>query len=326
MHFNFCLLLKQRLRTIRGEVKQNLYIKIGILCIICCCCFVVSLILGVCGAVLYDGSFNRTTSVVQIHRQSVPLITIHDLSTHLVRLTEFGTDLVPITFYTLSDCSSLDSFINVEINEFVNFSSLTNKTKAATELYLVRHTTLTVDITTDVIPTYATNHCIAFLLVFDNFDNFLNFTSSSFLDEEFYYKECIVNEQLQMKILTFDKLSYYYIGVYTDIPTEATTFSLHFLGTYLQYDISNRDAVCTIDSIDALSCGFAPNTNQQTCIVGSVPPISTDTPFQVTVSYYIYTAVKYSEAYIFFIPLLIVTPFFFWIFFWFCYCCYYRTK
>ncbi len=77
-----------------------------------------------------------------------------------------------------------------------------------------------------------------------------------------------------MMNITFDKPSYYYIGVYTDIPTEATTFSFHFLGTYLQYNISNGNAVCSIDSLDNVNCDFSPNINQQfkTCMVGFVPP------------------------------------------------------
>ncbi|XP_064398906.1 uncharacterized protein LOC135345411 isoform X2 [Halichondria panicea] len=300
--------LTQRLR--RDETKPK-YIKFGILFISFCCGFVVFLILGICGVVLYDGySFISTTSVVQIDRQSVPLIVIHDLPTDLVRLTEFGTDFVPISFYTLRDCSSNDSFINVEINETitVNFSSPTDKSKPVTELYLARNTTVTVAITTVVLSNYETNHCVAFLFVFDNFDKFLSFTSSSFLVKEFYYKECIVNEQLQNMNITFDKPSYYYIGVYTDIPTEATTFSLHFVGTYLQYDISNKDAVCTIDSRDDLNCDFFPDyNNQQTCIVGFVPPISTDTPSEVTVSFYMYVG-KYWETSIdssFFTPLVL---------------------
>ncbi len=292
------------------KTKSPWSIAYGIFCLIGCCWFVVFLILGICGAVLYDRySLVDTTSVMQIHRQTVPLIAIHDLSTKFIRLSEISrTDVVPISFYTLSDCFSDDSFIDVEVDEIVtvNFGS-TDKTKAVTEFYLLRNTTLTLNITTDVIPTYATNHCIAFLLVFNNFDKFFNFILSSSLesDENYYYKGCIANEQSQTMNMAFNKPSYYYIGVYTDIPTEVATFSLHFLGTYLQYDISNKDAVCTIDSRDALSCEFSPENNQQTCIVGSVPPISTVTPFGVNVSSY---AAANSDAAVdayFFIPLMV---------------------
>ncbi len=284
-------------------------------CLFCYCCwFVVFLILGICGAVLYNGySFVGTTDVVQIHRQSVPLIAIHNLSANFIRLAEINeTDLVPISFYMLNDCSSKDVFIDIKINEIVTvkFGSPTNKSKAVTELYMLGNTTLTVDITTVVISNFSTNHCIAFFLVFDSVNKFSNFISSFSLDKEFYHKECIANEKSQTMNITFNKPSYYYIGLYTDIPTEATTFSLHFLGTYLQYEISNGNAVCTIDSLDNLNCDFSPNilnTNQQSCIVGSVPPIYTDTPFGVkraTVA--LYTAAN-SDAAIdayFFIPLL----------------------
>ena len=224
-----------------------------------------------------------TTSVAQIHRQSVPLIgTLDNPSTFdSVRFSEptNGTDFVPISFYTLRNCSSSAAFIDVEINEMVivNFGSSTDKSKAVTELYLARNTTIIVDVITDVIPTYATNHCVAFLLVYDDFSNYINFVSNSEeLENNFYHKECIVNEDSQTMNISFNTPSYYYIGVYTDIPTEATTFSLHFLGTFFQYNISNRNAGCSIDSIVAfLSCEFSPNTNsmsKETCIVGSVPP------------------------------------------------------
>ncbi len=221
-------------------------------------------------------SLVSTTNVAKIHRQSVPLIGILDnpSTSDVYRFSE--PDLVPIAFYTLRDCSSDDSFMDVEINETmtVNFSSSTDKSKAVTELYLLGNTTLTLDITTDVILTYATNHCIAFVLVYDDLSNYINFISNH-SGKNFYHKECIVNEDSQTINITFNKPSYYYIGVYTDIPTEATTFTLHFLGTYLQYDISNENAVCSIASINELSCKFSLNTNswsQEICIVGSVSP------------------------------------------------------
>ena len=275
-----------------------------------CCCFIVSLILGICGAVLYDGySLVGTTNVVQIHRQSVPLITIQDPSTNFVRLSEIitsGTDLVTIIFYKLSDCSSSTAFIGVKINEImtVNFSSPTIKSKAVTELYLAGNTTLTVDITTNVIP--STNSFTA-LVVFDNLRNYLNFISSSSLDN-YYFMDFIANKKSQTKILIFNKTSYYYIGVYTDIPTEVTAYTLHFRGTILQYDITKGNTFCFISSLEDLSCDFSPNSNQQTCIVGSVPPIYTDTPFGIrgtTVEYY--TALNSDTATntLFFIPLML---------------------
>ncbi len=213
--------------------------------------------------------------MIIIHRQSVPLIAIHDPSTYFVRVSEIretSRDVVPITFYTLSNCSSKDSYIDVEINEIVavTFGSPTDYGKAVTELYMLGNTTISIDITTEVVPQYSADYCIAYLLVFDDLNNYFSFISSSGANG--YYQECIVNEQSQTKNLTFDKPSYYYIGVFRNIPTEATTFSLHFLGTYLQYDISKGNAVCSIDSIDALSCEFSLNTNQPACIVGSVRP------------------------------------------------------
>ena len=237
-----------------------------------------ALLPGILYLVFYDGSsLVGTTIVAQIHRKSVPLIKKLDNPSAFdsLRFSEptNRTYLVPISFYTLRNCSS---FINIEMNETmtVNFDSLTNYGKAVTELYLLGNTTLTVDITTEIVPNYLTDYCIAFLLVFDDFDKFLHFTLNSFLVEDFYYKGCIENNKSQAMIMTFDKPSYYYIGVYTDIPIEVTTFSLHFLGTYLQYDISNENAGCSINSLDNVKCDFSLNTNQQlqSCIVGFVLP------------------------------------------------------
>ena len=72
--------------------------------------------LGITGAIFYDDySLVNTTSVALIHRQSVPLIATHDLLTKFIRFSEIsGTGVVPITFYTLSDCSS---FADIEFNE-----------------------------------------------------------------------------------------------------------------------------------------------------------------------------------------------------------------
>ncbi len=259
--------------------------------------------------------------------ESVPLIGILDNPSTFdnLRFSEptNGIDLVPISFYTLRNCSFEDSLINVKINETrtVNFGFPTDKSKAVTELYLLGNTTLTLHVTTEVIPNYLTGHCIAFLLVFDDFNKFFNFTSSYFLVEEFYYKECIANEKSQTMNITFDKPSYYYIGVFTHIPTEVDTFFLHFLGTYLQYDISKGNAVCSISSLGALSCDFSLNTNQQlqTCIVGSVPPSTVLSGIKTTTVDF-YTAVN-SQAKIgayFFLPLL-----FFMIIMIFIYCNYY---
>ena len=300
--------LKQEQNTTQNdECCENTYI----VCVCsCCCCFIVSLILGICGAVLYDGySLVGTTDVVQIHRQSIPLIAIQDPSTNFVRLSEIitsGTDLVTIIFYKLSDCSSSTAFIGVEINEImtVNFGSPTIKSKPVTELYLVGNTTLTVDITTNV---PSTNSFTA-LVVFDNLRNYLNFISSSSLDN-YYFMDFIANGKSQTKIsLIFNKTSYYYIGLYTDIPTEVTTFTVHFRGRILQYDITKGNTFCFISSLDDLSCEFSPNSNQQTCIVGSVPPIYTDTPFGIrraTVEYS--TALNSDTATntLFFIPLML---------------------
>ncbi len=145
---------------------------------------------------------------------------------------------------------------------------------------MLRNTTISIDITTKVLPQYSPNYCLAALIVFDDLNNYLNFISNSesllgAKNVNYYLFECITNTKSQTKSITFDRPLYYYISVYTDIPTEVTTFSLHFLGTYLQYDISNRDALCTIDSRDALSCdlhSLDTNSLRQVCIVGSVPP------------------------------------------------------
>ncbi len=276
------------------------------------------------GASLYDGySLTGPVSVAQIHRQSVPLFGTVDLSNvDSVKLTETrGPDFIPTSFYA-GHCS----FIDVEINEtvIVNFGP-TDKSKAVTEFYLARNTTISLDITTEVLP--STNSCIAFLLVYDNFSNYINFISNS-SGENFYYKECIVNETFQAKNLTFDKPSYYYIGVYTDIPAEVTTFSLHFLGTYLQYDISNRSAGCSIPTLDTLSCKFSPNTNsmsQKICIVGFVPPTITSLGIKgSTVNFYTAAVSDTKINTYFFLPLIIYIVFIFGIVI--SICCYWRIE
>ena len=280
------------------------------ICICCCTCsFVVFVTLGIFGAVYYNGySLVGTASVALIHRQSIPLIAIHDLSTRFFRLTEISsTDLVPITFYELSDCSS---FIDVEIDEIVtvSFDSPTDKSKAVTELYMLGNTTISIDITTEVLPQYPPDSCFTGLVVFDDLSNYLDFISTSSLVNNYYYLECIANENSQTKSITFDKPSYYYIGVFTNIPTEVTTYTSHFLGTYLQYDISNRKALCTINSHDALRCDlFSLDTNSfsQVCIVGSVRP--TDPLFGIRLATIGYYTSDYSDEEIdtfFFIPLI----------------------
>ncbi len=291
--------------------------------------FLFLFVLGFLGSLLYDGySLINTTIVAQIHRQSMPLIGILDNPSTFdsLRFSEptNGTDFVPISFYTLRNCSSSAAFIDVDINEIVtaSFDSLTEKSKAVTELYLASNTTLTVDITTEVLSNYSVGHCNAFLLVFDDFNNFLNFISSSSLVENFYYKGCIENNKSQAMIMTFDKPSYYYIGVYTDIPIEATTFSLHFLGTYLQYNISNENAGCSIDSRDDLSCEIKlyPNTNQQTCIVGSIPPSATLLGIKVTaVDFYAAVNSDTSINFYFYLPLIFLTIIICIVFFVYCY-------
>ncbi len=280
-------------------------------------------VLGFLGSLLYDGySLINTTIVAQIHRKSVPLIGILDNPSTFdsVRFSEStnGTNLVPINFHTLRNCFSSAAFIDVDINEIVtvSFDSPTKKSKPVTELYLARNMTLTVAITTEVLSNYSVGHCNAFLLVFDDFNN-LNILSSS-LVENFYYKGCIENNKSQVMIMTFDKPSYYYIGVYTDIPTEATTFSLHFLGTYLQYNISNENDGCSIDSRDDLSCEIYPNTNQQTCIVGSVPP--TLLGIKVTaVDFYAAVNSDTSINIYFYLPLTFLTIIICIVFFVYCY-------
>ncbi len=277
---------------------------------VCCCCFCcwfgVFLLLGVCGAVLYDGySLVGTTSVVQIHRESVPLIVKHDPSTKY-RLSEIsGTDVVPIVFYTLSDCFSDGSFTDVKINEImtVNFDSPTDYGKAVTEWYLLGNTTISINITTEVLPQHSSDSCFTAIVIFDDLNNYLNFLSSSFLLSSYYYLECIANEQSQTRILTFNKTSYYYIGVYTDIPTEVAAYTLHFVGTYLQYDILKGNAICFISSRDALSCDFS--TNQPVCIVGFVQP--TDLLSGIRLANVEYDTAAYSDTVVntfFFTPLM----------------------
>ncbi len=268
--------------------------------------------LGTTGAIFYDDySLVNTTSVALIHRQSVPLIATHDLSTKFFRFSEIsGTGVVPITFYELSNCSS---FIDVDIDEIVtvSFDSPTDKTKAVTELYMLGNTTISIDIATEVLPQYSPDSCLAALIVFDDLNNYLNFISNSEFSpgaNNYYLFECIANTKSQTKSITFDRPLYYYISVYTDIPAEVTTYTLHFLGTYLQYDISNRDALCTIDSRDALSCDFRSldtNSLRQVCIVGSVPP--TDLLFGirlVTLGYYTADSSDPEIDVYFFIPLI----------------------
>ncbi len=119
---------------------------------ICCYCFwlFAFLILGICGATLYDGySLVGTTSVAQIHRQSVPLIGVLNGAVS-VRLTEIGgTEIVLIKFYVLPYCSSKDSFQSLAINETttVGFDSPTVKSKSLTEWYFFDNTTLVTTIT-----------------------------------------------------------------------------------------------------------------------------------------------------------------------------------
>ena len=264
--------------------------------------------LGITGAIFYDDySLVNTTSVALIHRQSVPLIATHDLSTKSFRLSEIsGTGVVPITFYELSDCSS---FADIEFNEIVtvSFDSPTVKTKAVTELYMLGNTTISIDITTEVLPQYSPDSCFTGLVVFDDLNNYLNFISnseSSLGANNYYLVECIANKISQTKSITFNKTSYYYISVFTDIPTEVATYTLHFLGTYLQYDISNRDALCTIDS-RALSCDLYSHSFSQICIVGFVPP--TDLLFRIrliTLGYYTADSSKAEIDVYFFIPLM----------------------
>ncbi len=285
-------------------------------CCCFCCWFIVSLVLGICGTTLYNGYFLAgTTSVSQIHRPSVPLIGSLKGAVS-VRLTEIrGTQIVPILFYVLPQCSSQSSYKNLNVNETfkVTFDSPTEKSKGLTEWYFLENTTLTVAITTEALPNYPADHCIAFLVAFDDFNSFKNFLTTSFLSENYVYKRCVASIMSQTTDLPFEKQSYYYFGMYSDIPNELDAFSVHFSGSFLQYNILNLPLACSIDSPFSISCEFFPNANsftQDACIVGSILPISTLSEVnEATVT--LHTAANSDSAInsYFFIPFILIVSF-----------------
>ena len=124
----------------------------------CCCCLIwliITLVLGVCGAVLYNPfSLVSTINIVQIHRPSVVLLGLSSDVNNIVRFTVNGPDFFSISVHTLNDCSSDDSFESIEVNETitVRFNFPTEKTKSLTEWYFLENITLSVTVTTEVLP------------------------------------------------------------------------------------------------------------------------------------------------------------------------------
>ncbi len=261
------------------------------------------ILFGIFGAVFYNGfSLVSTTSVAQIHRPSVPLITAYN-GTNRVRLTVIDGSDIPISFYVLSQCSVQDFFVSVEVSETVtvSFDSPTEKSKSLTEWYFLGNTTLTTTITTDVLPGNSTDQCIAFLVVFNDFDQFSNFIANSFINENSLFKVCISNTLFQTHTIIFDQESYYFLGLYSDIPAEVGTFSVHFSGSYLQYNMSTVQC-----SMEGVNCDFSANSfSEDACIVGFVPPV--DVVFGVKEANVTFNTAALPDSlvdYVFFVPLI----------------------
>ena len=218
--------------------------------------------------------------MVQLHQPSVPLIgkVNKSLFVKLTYTVNGTSNDLPISFYVLQQCSAQDSFIRVEVNDVmaITFNSLvTERSKSLSDWYFLENTTLTVTITTDVLPSYPADQCIAFLVGFNDFNKFASFIMSSSLKNDYYFKECITNERFQVKILTFSNQSYYYLGLYINISTEVSIFVVHINGSYLQYNTSKPITACSATPLST-SCQFSPDViSQDTCLVGLVPPTNT---------------------------------------------------
>ncbi len=215
--------------------------------------------------------------MVQLHQPSVPLIgkVNKSLFVKLTYTVNGTSNDLPISFYVLQQCSAQDSFIRVEVNDVmaITFNSLvTERSKSLSDWYFLENTTLTVTITTDILPNYPADQCIAFLVGFNNFNKFASFILSSSLKNDYYFKECITNEPFQAKNLTFSNQSYYYLGLYSNISTEVGVFVVRINGSYLQYNTSKAITTCSTTP----SCQFSPDViSQDTCLVGLVPPTNT---------------------------------------------------
>ncbi len=283
---------------------------------ICLCCFscwfIITFILGVCGAAFYDGySLISAISVTQIHRPSIPFIGAFDTAASIQLQEVSDPDIVPIQFYTLRQCFSQDSLMTINIDETskVTFDSPTEKSKGLTEWYFLENTTLSVTITTEALPSYPADQCIAFLVVFSDFSSFKNFILTSSL-ESYYFIKCIANYGSQTSNINVRDKSYYYFGVYSDIPTEVGAVSVNFFGSYYQYDLSNLTFDCFLSSSNSLSCNFSPNPtffSQNSCIVGFISP--TDTVSGVRKADVGFFAAAHSESVkntYFFIPFILV--------------------
>lgn len=240
--------------------------------------FIFTFVLGVCGAAVYNPfSLISTTNVAQIHQQSIPLIGKLNMNMgHLLRLRVLESHTLPISFYISQQCSAQDSYKIKNVNEIVTvgFSSSVESRKL-TEWYFIGNTTVNTIITTQILPTYPIIFCLAFLVIFDDVHKFNDFLQSPSLEEENYlFTECIINMRSQTNTYFLDKESYYFVGLYSEIPTEVGSFTVEFSGSYFEYEFSNSAIICSLNSLDDTICQFSSSRDslsEDACIVGFIP-------------------------------------------------------
>ena len=282
----------------------------------CFCCFCTFLILlGVFGGIFYNNrSFTSTTSISLIQNPSLPLIgTINDISgKDSVRFVQsVGTDIVPVSFYALSisNCLSGNSFVSIPINETIRlgFGSLNGNSKEVTEWYMLNGSNINMNVDIETISDTASVNCLAKVIIFDDYFSFILFISEGIWYEK--YSEVCITEKTSSINWIFNKNSYFYFGIYTDIPTEIKTVTLYYFSTYHQYDLSNAVMGCSI-SVTQTTCDVQLseiNVNSQSiCFVGSVSSNEAILGLrQAYTDFYIATLSDTLKWVYFFLPLII---------------------
>ena len=236
------------------------------------------MLLGFFGGFFYNNRMLSTSTNISLiqNPSSVLIGTVDDVSgIDSVRFNETKeTDVIPVDFYALnlSSCLLDDLIANIPINNtiWLNFDSLNVRSKAVIEWYLLSGSKINVHI--DIVTTSdsVSVDCYLTLIVFDSYYQFVDFiTQEIWLNS---HSAVCISEKKSLQNFNFTRNSYYYFGVYTNIPGEIETVSLRFVGNYRQYNLSNAMIGCSL-STSQTSCDIkASNINlQSACFVGSIP-------------------------------------------------------
>ena len=270
------------------------------------------LLLFFVGLLYNNRTLSTSTNITLIQNPSIPLIgTVDDVSgIDSVRFNETKeTDVIPVDFYALnlSSCLRDDLIANIPLNNtiWLNFDSLSVRSKAVTEWYLLSGSKINVHI--DVVTTSdsVSVDCYLTLIVFDSYYQFVDFIMQEMWLNN--HSAVCISEKRSIQNFNFTRNSYYYFGVHTNIPGEIETVSLRFVGNYRQYNLSNAVIGCSL-SASQTSCDIkASDLNlQSACFVCSIPANKANLGLrEANIDFYIATISDTNRFVYFFLPLII---------------------